>query len=216
MSYFTDFPTVFYEFPDSSIKQYTDLSIRPAVVDELLNSSGSLEPYQVSDGETPETIAYDLYGDPAMHWTIMLANNIMNLYTDWPKSDSLLRTIVMEKYRTQIDSNGIERELNDLEVAEYIEFAGEPENGYMSVIETAGNVPIHPHHFVDDNDNYYAWGTQTNNVDAFGRTIDVPTLYPVSIWDYEVALNEENRFIFVPTTGVANKMKRELRDLVNG
>lgn len=221
MSYFKSFPQIYYQFPDDVIRQYTDISIRPAVVDEMLSTAGALEKYQVRDGETPETIAFDLYGNVDMHWVIMLANNIMNVYTDWPRREEVLRQIVRDKYRVQQDSDGYSHTLDDIAVEEFIEFVGLPETGYTSEIYTtdsdnAPKVTMHPHHFEDADGNYYAWGSHTTTIDAFGRPIVMPELYPVSHWEYEVELNEKNRFIYVPTTITANKMQKELRGLVNG
>ena len=38
--------------------------------------------YDVKDGETPEMIAHKYYDDVELHWTIFLANNIVDYYED--------------------------------------------------------------------------------------------------------------------------------------
>lgn len=226
MSYFNPFPKVFYEFPDSVIRNYTDISIRPAVVDEMLKLPGALEQYQVSDGETPETIAFDLYGDASMHWVIMIANNIMNVYTDWPKTEKVLRNVVYDKYREQEDSEGVVRTLTDTQVAEWAEFTGTTAEQFTSQIDihdsdNSPKVTMHPHHFIDSSGHVYSWGTHTYDLDWLGRPMANiegydAELIPISHWQYELEENEKNRYIYVPTLENANKMIRELRPLVNG
>lgn len=221
MSYFKPFPKVYYEFPDNIIREYKDISIRPAVVDEMLTTYGALERYQVRDGETPETIAFDLYGAADMHWVIMLANEITNIYTDWPKTNEVLRNVVIDKYRTQVDSDGFTVTIADSDIHEFVDFVGLPDSGYVSTIEVQDSdntqkVTMHPHHFEDAAGNYYAWGSHSATKDAFGRSMAMPELFPVSHWDWEVSKNEEHRFIYVPNPNTANRMLRELRNLVNG
>ena len=220
MSYFNPFPYIGYTFPDHVTRAYKNLSIRPAVVDELLTDYSNLQTYYVQDGETPETIAYDKYGSVNFNWAVMLANNIMNLYIDWPLAQSTLDDVIYEKYSIQLDSDGVERTLTEDQVYEFISFVGQPDNNYTSYIllhdsDNSPKIKIRPHHFEDEDENYYELETVNNNVDAFGREVINPTLTPVSIWTYETNINDAKRAIFLPTKEVVNKMDRELRRLVN-
>ena len=221
MSYFEYFPSIQYQFDDDTIKLYQNLSIRPHVREELLNFQGDqLTPYYVQSGETPETLAYDYYEDENMHWVIMLSNNVMNLYEDWPMSDSQMKSYLYDKYRVQMDSEGVERTLTDTQVYEFISFAGSPSNGYKGAIDlhdsdASPKVVIKPHHFVDSNNNVYEFDTAFATVDAFGRSIDLPEFTPVSFEEYEIGLNDTKRQIVIPTARLARMMKKELRQLVN-
>ena len=38
--------------------------------------------YDVKDGETPEMIAHKYYDDVELHWTILVANDIVDYYED--------------------------------------------------------------------------------------------------------------------------------------
>lgn len=222
MSYFNQFPYLQYEFPDGKDVYYKNISIRPAIVEALIGDLTNLEVYYVENGETPETIAFDVYEDPGMNWVIMLANNTLNLYKDWPLSEETLEDYVYEKYRIQKDTNGIKRTLTDLQVLEFLDFTGTPENGYASEInlhdsDNSPKVLITPHHFEDENGEEYSFNTFSTTKDAFGRVItDKPTLTPTSHYQYERSLNEEKRKIFIPSRDIANRMKRELGNLVNG
>jgi hypothetical protein len=218
--YFRKFPKIDYQFSDDMVRNYTNLTIRPAVVEEVLSDYSNLESYTVQDKDTPETLAFDRYGDVNLHWVIMLTNNILNIYEDWPLTESALEEHLIEKYRYQEDSDGVMRKLTDLQVLEFISFVGNPTNNYTSYIsvqdsDDAAKVVIRPRHFVDDEDNIYSLDTLSNNIDAFGRFIDYPMLFPVSIQVWESNLNDAKREIVIPLLSVAKKMDKELRDLVN-
>ena len=44
--------------------------------------------YDVKAGETPEYIANEFYGDPELHWVILMTNNIVDYYTQWTNDNS--------------------------------------------------------------------------------------------------------------------------------
>ena len=222
MAYFKEFPLIQYEFPNGDLKLYKNLSIRPAFVDELKNDLTNLQSYKVQDGETPETLAYDFYDDPSMNWVIMLINDVMDLYTDWPLSESNLVDVLMNKYRTLEDSEGVMRTLSDLEVREYLDFVGEPANGYKGAIdlsdsENGPKVILRPHHFTDTNGVYYNYESYFLTKDVFGNTIDRSdvTITPVSFFDYEQSLNDAKRDIIIPNARLIGQIQRELGNIIN-
>ena len=220
MSYFRSFPRVNYQFPNDIVKSYKDLTIRPAIVDELLNEPSNLETYTIQEGETPETIAFDKYGDVSMHWIIMLANDTINIYQDWPKSNSTLDDYLLDKYRQQEDSDGVLRTLTDTQVNEFIDFVGLPETQYRSDIQlldsdNSPRITLRPHHFVDADGYEYSVNSLGLQADARGRFFDLPTITPVSHYQYEFDLNEESRVISLPYNNIAQRIKRELRELLD-
>ena len=54
--------------------------------------------YDVQDGEAPEIIAHKYYGDVGLHWTILIANDIVDYYHQWPMSMQTFEQYVTEKY----------------------------------------------------------------------------------------------------------------------
>lgn len=220
MSYFKNFPTIDYEFPDEIIRTYKNISIRPAVIEAVKTDYSNLESYTIQDKDTPETLAFDYYGDPAYNWAIMLVNDIVNIYNDWPLTERALDLYLLEKYRFQKDSDGVLRELTDEQVGEFIEFVGTTTNNFRSHInlQDSDNSPkilLRPHHFIDEFSNYYTVDSQANNIDAFERIIDLPELFPVSYKTWEGDLNDVKREIIIPSTLVVKKMEQELEEIVN-
>jgi len=52
--------------------------------------------YYITDGETPDSLAYKLYGDPTKHWILYLLNP--DLKKGWPYSDAELERLIESKY----------------------------------------------------------------------------------------------------------------------
>ena len=54
--------------------------------------------YDVRDGERPEDIAYKYYGDPELHWVILMTNNITDRYYQWPLTQPQFQEHMEDKY----------------------------------------------------------------------------------------------------------------------
>ena len=54
--------------------------------------------YDVKEGETPEMVAHKLYGDPELHWVILLVNNVTERYHQWPKNTNQFLAYINDKY----------------------------------------------------------------------------------------------------------------------
>jgi len=85
--YFDTIPKINYRFPDGNVLNVTSVFIRPQVVlSEQLNSSAN--EYTIDDGKSPDNIAFDLYEDPHLFFTVLLTNDIVDFYKEWPTSYS--------------------------------------------------------------------------------------------------------------------------------
>lgn len=99
MSYFTHFPRLNYGFVNEKNKRVaTDIIKRVKVREKVLNEGALYDPYYVKDGETPDMVAANAYGDSGLHWIIMLTNTIINPWFDWPMSETVLKRYIIEKY----------------------------------------------------------------------------------------------------------------------
>ena len=93
---FKFFPNLGY-IEGKRIVTVADIFRRVSIVEENLNSY-NLEYYTILDGEQPEDVAYKLYGDPELHWTVLLVNNIVDPYNDWYLTTEVLEEFVKQKY----------------------------------------------------------------------------------------------------------------------
>ena len=60
----------------------TDILSRVKLTANIKENLLEFDYYNVKDGETPEMIAHKYYDDPELHWTIFVANDIVDYYSD--------------------------------------------------------------------------------------------------------------------------------------
>tara|TARA_B100000700_G_scaffold128195_1_gene143566 strand:+ start:9747 stop:12269 length:2523 start_codon:yes stop_codon:yes gene_type:complete len=110
MGYFNYLPNISLatrpiRFPWSSQQYETAKNIfrRFKIADAALDSLLYYKRYTVTDSDRPDLIAEKIYGDSDYDWVIMLANNIINPYFDWPMSSPVLEDYIANKYEKPFD-----------------------------------------------------------------------------------------------------------------
>lgn len=99
--YFSNFPTIRYPIlQEGSFKFVLCRNIirRCGLSEDLREGNGIFIEYNIKDGEKPEHIAERIYGDPELHWILLLTNNIIDPYHDWYKSSNVLERYIQKKY----------------------------------------------------------------------------------------------------------------------
>ena len=97
--YFSKFPKILYDLKqDGTSKVVTDIFRRIKVREKIKDNISLLDRYDVGEGETPETVAFKIYGDTNYFWIICLMNNIVNRYYDWPLPEFVFQQYVADKY----------------------------------------------------------------------------------------------------------------------
>ena len=97
--YFEKFPQTFYTLDNrSSVQVVTNIALRIKLTDELVNNIAVYDQYDIKDGDTPETLAFELYGDTNLHWVILHANEILDPRFDWVLSTNDLYEFAQGKY----------------------------------------------------------------------------------------------------------------------
>ena len=101
MAYFSYFPTIAYDVRgtknDQNIQLITNILVRIRKKLEIINLA-FFEQYFVMEGDTPESIAHQVYGDSTLHWIIMYGNYMTNPYYDWPLGYRDLQKFINKKY----------------------------------------------------------------------------------------------------------------------
>lgn len=103
MSYFKNFPTT--TFNGSTVLDIT----RKAKFDSIVKD-GALDymSYTIEEGERPEDVAYYYYDDASLAWLVLLSNDILDPYTDWPKNQENLDKYIIAQYASKANATGQE------------------------------------------------------------------------------------------------------------
>ena len=97
--YFSKFPLIVYDAKgDANFKIATHMLVRVALRTKVRTNTLLYDTYDVKEGETPESLAFKLYGDSEYHWIVLFANNITDRYHDWPMSTPQFLEFINEKY----------------------------------------------------------------------------------------------------------------------
>ena len=72
--------------------------------DDLLQESTFFEQYTIEGDDRPDNVAYKIYGDSTLDWVVLLSNNIINIYNEWPLDQGSFEVYLQEKYIDLSDS----------------------------------------------------------------------------------------------------------------
>ena len=99
MAYFQQFPKILYDLKgDGNSKLVPDIFRRIKVRSKINNNLTMLDKYDVQSGDTPESVAYKVYGNTEYFWVVCLVNNIVNRFYDWPLTEVEFQNYLNEKY----------------------------------------------------------------------------------------------------------------------
>jgi len=99
MSYFSQFPKLQYDIAgNNTFKVVPDILRRVKIKESVRDNLSLIQDYEVSSGESPETVAYKVYGSTDYYYVVCLMNDIKDRYYDWPLDDSSFETYVKSKY----------------------------------------------------------------------------------------------------------------------
>ena len=97
--YFDRFPKGSYILPGTkTFKLVSDLFRRVKIRDKIKNEASIYTEYFVTGGERPEHIAQKHFGNPELHWVVLITNNIADALYDWPMSFSAFEEYIADKY----------------------------------------------------------------------------------------------------------------------
>ena len=93
----------------SDYTQVKNLFKRGKLREDIFQETTFFEQYQIQGDDRPDNVAEKVYGDAALDWVVLLSNNIINLYEEWPLPQASFDAYLLEKYNNDYDKlyNGI-------------------------------------------------------------------------------------------------------------
>ena len=102
--YFSYLPNVYVRL-DSIRKQGVDPYVqaknifrRIKIRSDLQGAALGFQQYSIASNERPDEVANKAYGDPTLDWVILVANNVINIYDEWPMHEQELMDYCAKKY----------------------------------------------------------------------------------------------------------------------
>ena len=192
-SYFSYLPDVFVRTTsyrtgnNDPYVQAKNLFRRIKIRDDLSDVILGFEKYMIQHNERPEQIADKVYGDVNYDWVILLTNNIINLYDEWPMSEQEMYNYMVRKYGKD-NVEGIHHWVT------------------QEIRSTRGDIVLRPGFEVPQDFEY----TRPD-----GTSIPREELVrPISNYDFESQLNDYKRGIHILKPQYISSFVEEFEDLV--
>lgn len=187
MAYFTNFPIIAYDFERADLrnqrnfKLVSNILVRTKLIESVQTLPLIYYKYDVSDGDTPESLAFKYYGSSNRHWIILLVNNIFDPFYDWPLKYENFVSFVESKY------GSISNAKTNIHHYEKI----------ITKTDSVTSTITIDKHELDYNTyaNLASSTTETINLKDGNTVTIVTTKNAVSYYDYEDQLNESKRSI---------------------
>ena len=110
MAYFTHLPDVMVRtssYRQNNVDPYKlakNLFRRIKVRERLQDVILGFDQYTIRVNERPDQVAYKKYGNMGYDWVVLLCNNIINVYDEWPLSEDELERYIDSTYEEDADS----------------------------------------------------------------------------------------------------------------
>ena len=197
--YFRYYPQTQYAFANGSFtieKSVKNISLKTTLMDKLSQDDPyAFLRYTISEDEKAEDVADFYYDDPAMSWLVYFANDIVDPYTQWPKTYENFTEYFRKKYASQALPTGTDAIV-------WGQDATRTDNIVHWKNTDDETILISPDSYIR---------AQTFNGDFVAGDWTA-----VRRFDYEMEENEELRNIILVNTSYASTVLENLRSLLNG
>ena len=147
--------------------------------------------YIVEGDDRPDTVASKVYDDPTLDWVVLMANNIINVQSEWPMSQADFHAYVTNKYDEETLYSGIHHY----------------ESREVKTTDNSIIIPAGQRVGVAQSVSYYD--------DALGQHVRATDVaLPVTNYTHEEKLNNDKRNIFVLKASYLNIVFDDLEEIM--
>jgi hypothetical protein len=197
MKYFETLPKVVTTDNNSNSILLTNLLARASVVSNLWTNPLLYYSYDLQDGDTPEIVAHKYYGDMYRYWIVLTSNQLLDPQWDWPMSGSVLNSYLINKY-------GESNIYGDIHHYEQI----------LTQVDNNSGVTTILNNIIGENE-YNNLLTDTTSYTLPTGTVTVTvSKRAVTVYEYELELNESKRTIKLLNKSYVNQFESEFVKLM--
>ena len=147
--------------------------------------------YIVQGDDRPDTVASKVYNDPTLDWLVLMANNIINVQSEWPMSQADFHAYITNKYDEETLYSGIHHY----------------ESREVKTTDNSIIIPAGQRVGVAQSVSYYD--------DALGQHVRATDVsLPVTNYTHEERLNNVKRNIFVLKASYLNIVFDDLEEIM--
>ena len=79
----------------SNYTQVKNFFKKGKIREDLFQDLTVFEKYNIRGDDRPDNVANEIYGDPTLDWVVLLSNNIVNIYNEWPLNQQAFENYVL-------------------------------------------------------------------------------------------------------------------------
>jgi len=203
--YFNYFPnTPYFIGRDStSLTNVKNIISRFTIDQRLKQNAVAYSKHRIKDGESPESLAYQLYGSAEKHWIILAMNDIVDPLFEWPLKEKNINKFIDKKYTSSANVGQTGMDWAKSNIHSY----------YKIITKTnSSNSISFKNKFTIDANTYTSLSSTTNNYslsDNSTLTMNI-TKETKSYYDYNIELNENKREIILLKSEFVSGIEQEL------
>ena len=207
MLYFDAFPLVAASDYKNNAILLTNLMARVDIIPSLLKNPLLFYSYDLKESDRPDIIANKYYDDSNKYWMVLYANEIMDPLYDWPLTSQQFDAYLKNKYSVAAGGDTFVLTYTTSTVQEYRKIITTYDSTSLETTIKTVVVDLTTYNSITA-----ASTTQTFSSGAsVTRTLSKSA---VSIYDYELELNEAKQNIKLIDSVYSNQLEKDLKILM--
>ena len=216
MLYFDTFPLVIASDYKKNAILLTNLMARVQIIPSLLRNPLLFYSYDLKESDRPDIIAHKYYDDSNKYWMVLFANEIMDPLYDWPLTSQQFDAYLKNKYSQAAGGDAFVLTYTTSTVQEYRKTITTYDSTSLETTTKTVVVDLTTYNSITTGSTTQTFfriinGISTSTGASVTRTTSKTA---VSIYDYEIELNEEKQNIKLINSSYSNQLENDLKTLM--
>ena len=207
MLYFDTFPLVVASDYKNNAILLTNLMARVEIIPSLLRNPLLFYSYDLKESDRPDILAHKYYDDSNKYWMILYANEIMDPLYDWPLTSQQFDAYLKNKYSAAAGGDAFVLTYTTSTVQEYRKTITTYDSTSLETTSKTVVVDLTTY-------NSITTGSITQTFNSGASVTRTTSKTAVSIYDYEIELNEAKQNIKLINSSYSNQLENDLKTLM--
>ena len=207
MLYFNSFPLVIASDYKNNAILLTNLMARVDIIPSLIKNPLLFYSYDLKDSDRPDILAHKYYDDSDKYWMVLYANEIMDPLYDWPLTSQQFDAYLKNKYSEAAGGDAFVLTYTTSTVQEYRKIITTYDSTSLETTIKTVVVDLTTY-------NSITTGSITQTFSSGASVTRTTSKTAVSIYDYEIELNEAKQNIKLINSSYSNQLENDLKTLM--
>lgn len=208
MKYFNTLPFLTGTDSNGNSILLKNLLVRNKLLTELSKNPLLYYKYSIQESDTPELISFKYYNDQYRYWMLFLANEIMDPQGDWPLTSKQFELYINDKYGVVADeASQTPLSYTTSNIHHYEKLITTYDSASQTTVIKSVQVDLDTYNSITEKTMSSSFADGTSVTYTIGKKA-------VSIYDYEMQLNESKRDINIIKSNYTTAMESQFQKLM--